>query len=84
MKIRNSFEIPQLLDHGPYPDDWKYWPEPYREVAQKAVERKIAEHPDGVVVSERSECQRRGDLSMAPWQLRREITIEKDDEPAVE
>lgn len=77
----NTFELPLFLHHGPYPDDWKYWPEPYKSLAIKAVAKKAAEFPGWRISLDVSECLRRGDLSGAPWQLRRSITLVPPDFP---
>ena len=75
-----QFEHPQMVDDlacpGPFPDDWRKWPDSYRDASIKAVQKTIDEHPGAKIFAERSLCILRGDLSGVPWMLYRSITLE--------
>ena len=77
-----DFEHPQILnehpmlDRGPYPDDWRKWPDMYRQASEIAVQKTLDEFPGAKIVMDRSVCLRRSDLSGIPWMLYRQITLE--------
>lgn len=57
------------------PDDWQKWPDDCRKASHAAVMRAVAERPGCKIVSDRSSCYRRVDLSSQPLQLYRYITL---------
>lgn len=70
-----DFEVVQLVKNSA-PHDCRKWPEAEREAAERAVQRKLVDLGGGaIVVSDRSHCDQRPDLTDAPWQLYRQISV---------
>lgn len=75
-KKYEELEAVQFVDHASgIPNDWHQWPDTYRQVAQSAVMRAVAERPGTKIVAHKSFCDRRIDLSGQPLQLYLAITL---------